>query len=68
MIGFACLWTLLAVACLTTIWYVQHGYEALTNQEITSSERIIYTIVCVLLVLLFGMWARESYRQAKSGK
>ena len=67
MIGFALLWGLLCTACLCTIWYVLHGYEALSEQSVTSSERIIYTIICGLLALLFGLWARESYRQARGG-
>ena len=58
MIGFACLWGLLSVACAGVIWYVWHGYEAVTEHEITSSEQIIYTIVCGLLILLFMMWGR----------
>lgn len=65
MIGFAVLWSLLTIACMGTIWYVQHGYVTLTDQGITTSERIIYTIVCGLLILLFGMWARDSYKEAK---
>ena len=65
MIGFACLWVVLTLACAGTVWYVWHGYEALTEQTIKSSAQIIYTVVCVLLSLLFGMWARDSYRQAR---
>ena len=65
MMGFAYLWSLLSIACMVTIWYVLHGYVALTDQPITSSERIIYTVICSLLILLFGMWARESYKEAR---
>lgn len=65
MLGFAGLWGLLSIVCLCTVWYVWHGYEALTEQAIASSAQIIYTVVCVLLALLFALWTRDSYKQAK---
>lgn len=65
MIGFAGLWSLLTIACMVTIWYVLHGYATLTDQPITLSEKIIYTVVCSLLILLFGMWARQSFKEAR---
>ena len=64
MMGFVALWSLLSIACMVTIWYVLHGYAALTDQPITASEKIIYTVICALLILLFGMWARDSYKEA----
>ena len=65
MMAFAGLWGLLSIACMGMIWYVWHGYSALMDQEITRSAQTIYTVVCVLLGLLFGLWTRDSLKEAK---